>query len=95
MVILYSESCEGCSGNHALTKVKQVCKEQGIDFQERRVIFWDRWEKEANEIMELNEGLKLPFFFETTSQQVLRANSLTPLDSLERWIDKCLKEPYN
>lgn len=88
MVILYSKSCEGCSGNHALTKVKQVCAKKGIEFQERRVIFWDRWEKEANEIIELNEGLKLPFFYNIDTGSVLVGNSLTPLDTIENWLKK-------
>ena len=87
MIILYSVSCEGCAGNQALSKVKQVCKKEGIDFQERRTIFWDRWEKEADEIMKIN-NVKLPFFYNTDTGQVLVGNSLTPLDTIENWIKK-------
>lgn len=86
MIILYSRDCQGCSGNHALNKIKQVCKKEGIDFQERRTIFWDRWEKEANEIMEANEGLKLPFFYNTDNGNILVGNSLTPLQTIENWV---------
>lgn len=88
MIVFYSKSCEGCSGNHALDKMKQVCKKQGIDFQERRTILWERYEEEANKIMELNEGLGLPFFYSTNSGEVLKGYSLTPLDTLEELIKK-------
>ena len=91
MVIFYSKDCESCSGNHALAKIKSLCKKKGLDFQERRVIFWDRWEKEASEIMKINEGLKLPFFYNDDTGSTLAGFSLTPLDTLESWIDKCLK----
>lgn len=94
-VYFYSKSCEGCAGNYALAKMKQVCKKQGIDFQEHRIILWERYEEEANKIMEINEGLELPFFFETTSQMTLQANSLVPLDTLKEWLEKCLRTPYN
>ena len=91
-VYLYSKECQGCKGNHALNKVKQVCREKGIDFQERRTIFWDRWEKEADAIMEANEGLNLPFFYETETQNVFVGNSLTPLATIAKWVDNCIKE---
>ena len=90
-VYWYSLECEGCSGNHALNKVEQVCRRKGIDFEERRVLYWEVWEKEANEIMELNEGLKLPFFYETTSGSVLLGSSLTLLDTIEKWIDRAVE----
>ena len=88
MIILYSKDCEGCSGNHALAKVKQVCSQQGIEFQERRTIFWKVWEEEAESIIKLNEGLKLPFFYNSDIGDVLVGNSLTPLDTIEKWIKK-------
>ena len=94
MVILYSKECQGCKGNHALNKVKQVCREKGIDFQERRTIFWKKWEEEANDIMEVNDGLKLPFFYETETGDVLTGNSLIPLDTIENWVKKCIKESH-
>lgn len=84
-VIFYSKSCEGCSGNHALDKMKQVCKKQGIDFQEHRTILWERYEEEANKIMKLNPGLELPFFFNEATQKVLHGNSFTPLEQIEKF----------
>ena len=87
MIIFYSKDCESCSGNHALTKIKSLCNKKGLDFQERRVIFWDRWEKEANDIIELNKGLKLPFFYNSETEATLYGFSLTPLDTLEKWLE--------
>lgn len=86
MVIWYSKSCEGCVGNHALDKMKQVCKKHGVDFQERRTILWERYEEEANKIMELNPGLDLPFFYRDDTGDVLEGNSLTPLEQIEKFI---------
>lgn len=84
--IFFSKSCEGCSGNHALDKMKQVCKKHGVDFQEHRTILWERYEEEANKIMELNPGLELPFFYRDDTGDVLRGNSLTPLEQIEQFI---------
>lgn len=86
MIIFYSSNCESCAGNHALRKVKQVCHQRGLEFQERRTIFWKVWEKEANSIIEVNDGLKLPFFYNTETGDVLKGFSLTPLDTIENWL---------
>ena len=86
MIIWYSRECSSCTGNHALDKMKQVCKKQGIDFQEHRTILWERYEEEANKIMELNPGLELPFFYRDDTGDVLRGNSLTPLEQIEQFI---------
>ena len=74
--------------------MKEHCKKQEVDFQERRTILWERYEEEANKIMELNEGLELPFFYSTNSGEVLKGYSLTPLDTLQELIkeDKNAKE---
>lgn len=88
MIIFYSKSCEGCVGNQALAKMKEHCKKQGVDFQEHRTILWERYEEEANKIMELNPGLELPFFYSTNSGEVLEGFSLTPLDTLQKLIDE-------
>lgn len=84
-IYLYSKSCPSCGANHALDKMKQVCKKQGIDFQERRTILWERYEEEANRIMELNPGLELPFFFNEATQRVLHGDSFTPLEQIEKF----------
>ena len=94
-VIFYSKSCEGCSGNHALDKMKQVCKKQGVNFQEHRTILWERYEEEANKIMELNPGLKLPFFYSTNSGEVLEGFSQTPLATLQKLIESDKNEKGN
>lgn len=88
MIIFYSKSCEGCSGNQALAKMQEHCNKQGVEFEARRTILWDRFEKEADKIMELNEGLELPFFYSTTTGETLKGYSLTPLDTLQGLIKK-------
>lgn len=88
MIVFYSKSCEGCSGNNALNKMKEHCEKQDVDFEVRRTILWDRFEKEADKIMELNEGLKLPFFYSTNTGETLAGFSLTPLDTLQKLIEK-------
>lgn len=87
MVIFYSKSCEGCAGNQALAKMKEHCKKQEVVFQEHRTILWERYEEEANKIMELNEGLELPFFYSTNSGEILPGYSLTPLETLQKLIN--------
>ena len=87
MIIFYSESCESCSGNHALSNMKSHCKKQGVGFQEHRTILWKRYEEEANNIIKLNPGLKLPFFYSTNSGETLAGYSLTPLDTLQKLIE--------
>lgn len=87
MIVFYSKSCESCAGNHALAKMKNHCKRQGVKFEEHRTVLWVRYEDEAKQIMELNEGLKLPFFYSTNSGEVLPGYSLTPLETLQKLID--------
>lgn len=88
-VLLYSVDCPNCQANHTLGKIKQICKQKNIDFDERRTIYWDIWEKEANQIMELNEGLKLPFLYDTASGKAQHITSLETLDSIENFIKRC------
>lgn len=88
MIVFYSQSCESCTGNHALTKMESYCRKQGVDFEQRRTILWDMYEKEASKILELNPGLKLPFFYSTNTGGVLEGFSLTPLDELQELIDR-------
>lgn len=91
-VVLFERSCEGCQGNHALNKIKQVCSQQGIAFQEHQTIFWEVWEEEANQIMALNPGLKLPFLYCEDNGATLHVDSLTLLDQIERWIKNACEE---
>ena len=88
MIIFYSKSCEGCTGNQALQKMQSFCKDQGVEFQEHRTVLWERYEQEADKIMELNPGLELPFFYGSTSGETLAGFSLTPLDTLQKLINK-------
>lgn len=88
MIIFYSKTCESCTGNHALAKMKEHCKKQGVDFQEHRTILWERYEQEAEEIMKLNKGLELPFFYSTNTGLTLKGYSLTPLDTLQKLIEE-------
>ena len=88
MIVFYSKSCESCAGNHALAKMKNHCKKQGVKFEEHRTVLWVRYEEEANKIMELNPGLELPFFYSTNSGEVLKGYSLTPLDTLQKLVEE-------
>lgn len=85
-IYFYSKNCEDCTGNHALASMKGWCKRRELDFQERRTILWTRWEEEANEIMEMNPGLKLPFFYNTDTGATLAGYSMTPLTELDKLI---------
>lgn len=85
-VYLYSKSCPSCGENHALEKVKQVCKQQNVDFQERRTILWERYEEEANKIMGLNPGLKLPFFYNETNGKTLHGDNFTSIEEIKKLI---------
>lgn len=86
MIVFYTASCEGCSGNRALANMKVRCEKAGLKFQERRTIFFYVFENEANGIMK-KAGVKLPFFYGTESGNVLVGNSFTPLDDIDKLID--------
>ena len=86
MIVFYSNNCEGCTGNQALTRMKTHCEKAGVDFQERRTIFFFFFEDEANEIME-KTGVKLPFFYGTKSEQVLEGNTFTPIEDIDALIE--------
>lgn len=86
MIIFYSRTCEGCTGNQALTKMKIHCEKAGVDFQERRTIFFYVFENEANEIIK-KTGVKLPFFYGTESEKVLEGNTFTPIEEIDKLIE--------
>lgn len=85
MIVFYSKTCESCRGNHALMKMKGLCSSEGIEFQERRTILWKVYAKEANEISEAL-GVKMPFFYNTKTEQALEGNSFTPLEDIKKLI---------
>ena len=85
MIVFYTASCEGCAGNQSLSKMKTHCKKEGVDFAERRTIFFYVFENEANEIME-KTGVKLPFFYGTKSGKVLVGNTFTPIEQIDALI---------
>lgn len=85
MIVFYAKTCEGCSGNTALNKMKQACAERSEDFEERLTVLWKRYEEEANAISEAL-GVKLPFFYNTKTEQALEGNSLTLLDDIEKFV---------
>lgn len=88
MIIFYTKTCDGCSGNHALMNMKSYCKKKNVEFEERRTILWHIYEEEADKIMSLHPkteedvGLQLPFFYGTESGEVLSGNSFTPTDQI-------------
>lgn len=85
MIIFYSKTCEGCSGNQALSKMQGECKSRGVDFQERRTILWKVFEEEADKISE-TLGVKLPFFYNTETEKAMEGNSFTPLEEIIKFI---------
>ncbi len=86
MIIFYTRGCEGCSGNQALSKMRVHCKNAGVNFVERRTIFFYVFENEANEIMK-KTGVKLPFFYGTESGKVLEGNTFTPIEQIDKLIE--------
>lgn len=88
MVIFYSKTCDGCSGNHALMNMKSECKKRGVEFEERRTLLWHVFEEEADAIMDANlddnneRKFNLPFFYGEKSGQVVNGNSFTPVDKI-------------
>lgn len=72
--------------------MKSYCTKHKVDFEERRTILWHVYEEEANEIIEANssEGhkLELPFFYGTTSGEVISGNSFTSTDEIINLIKK-------
>ena len=88
MIVFYAKHCEGCKGNNALMKMQAECERLGVDFSERRTILWQVYEQEANAIMEINEGLDLPFFYNTETGAVLKGDSFTPLEEIRELINE-------
>lgn len=85
MIVFYSKSCEGCTGNQALGKMRSRCEAKDVDFQVRRTIMWVRFEEEANEIMEAT-GVELPFFYSTEAETAMEGNTFTTLDEIDKLI---------
>lgn len=85
MIVFYSKSCEGCKGNQALSKVEALCKKNDVEFEERRTILWKVYEKEANDISEAL-GVKLPFFYNTDTEQAIEGNTFTEIEKLEKLV---------
>lgn len=92
MIVFYSVDCQGCKGNQSLMRMKAVCNSKKVDFQERRTIFWQQYEREANAIMDV-ANVKLPFFYGTNSHTVLEGDSFTPITKIEQMVQEELKTP--
>ena len=88
MIVFYSKGCEGCKGNQAIEKIKQFCKKYDVEFEERRTILWKVYEEEADSIIELNDGVKLPFFYNDETGEVLEGNTFTPTEELKKIVKK-------
>lgn len=85
MIVFYSKSCEGCSGNKSLAKMKSRCKLKDVEFETRRTILWKRYEEEADRIMEVM-GVELPFFYSTEAEVAMEGDSFTTLDDIDKLI---------
>lgn len=87
MIIWYSRECSSCAGNQALSKMKAYCEKRGVEFQEHRTILWEKYEEEADSLMEAY-NVKMPFFYATSAGEVLVGNTLTPLEDIEKLVKK-------
>lgn len=85
-IILYAESCEGCKGNLAVTRIKSYCNANGVKFEQRLTPLWRKFNEEATEISK-KTGVKLPFFYATNAKTVMEATSFTNPDGLERLVE--------
>lgn len=96
MIVFYTKTCDGCTGNHALVNMKSYCKQKGVEFEERRTIFWHVFEEEADAIMDANldengkRKIELPFFYSTESGDMLSGNSFTPTEEILKLIESDL-----
>lgn len=72
--------------------MKSYCRKHKVDFEERRTVLWHVYEEEADKIIKLNSSekdkLELPFYYGTTSGEVLSGNSFTSTDEILKLIKK-------
>ena len=85
-IIYYDRGCGSCAGNQSIQKIKKFCEKEGVEFQEHRTILWKVYENEANEIIELNEGLELPFFYGESTGLVLESSTFSLTDDLKKLV---------
>lgn len=85
MIIYYSKECGSCKGTQELALVKNYAKQAGVEFMERRTIFWDRFEKEAQEISEAF-NVELPFFYGSNSKIVYTEEQLKNVQTIHEFI---------
>lgn len=86
MIILYANSCEGCSGNNSVNRIKTYCRNQGVEFEQRLTPLWRRYKQEADAI-EKATGEKLPVFYGTECKKAVKASSLAPTEKLQKLVD--------
>lgn len=86
MVILYTNTCETCSGNRAASEVKRLCGIKGVGFEQRLTPLWRRFKEEADAISKAS-GLKEPFMYGTESKTAISATTFTNGEQIEKLVD--------
>lgn len=85
MIILFQRTCEGCAGNRAIAKMKQVCATYGKELDVRTTLLWEGWAKDAEKLEE-KLGVKQPFFYNTETGKALESSTFTLLEQIEQFV---------
>lgn len=85
MIILYTNTCETCSGNRAASEVKRLCGINGVKFEQRLTPLWKRFKEEADAISKAS-GLEEPFMYGTESKTAIRATTFTNGAEIEKLV---------
>lgn len=86
-IFYYSKECGSCKNSQELALMKTYCQEKGVDFSERRTIFFDRFEKEAEQISK-DQGVELPFFYAVKAKKAVEQKDLTHIEDLKDFIER-------
>lgn len=87
MIVLFQRTCEGCTGNATSALMKQLCITHKQEFDVRTTLLWEGWAKDAEKLEERFE-IKQPFFYNTETDKVLEATTLTLMEQMERFVNE-------
>lgn len=86
-IFYYSKECGSCHQPEEIALMKSYCQEKGVDFSERRTLFWDRFEKEANDISKAY-NVELPFFYSSNNKEVAKPETMKNIEKLKEFIER-------
>lgn len=86
-IFYYSKECGSCHLPQEIALMKSYCQEKGVDFSERRTLFWDRFEKEANDISKAH-NVELPFFYSSNNKEVAKPETMKNIEKLKEFIER-------